>query len=232
MLTLREHDVTDYEALRDMDGTDVSTLLDDDHACLDELGQYLVATDSWQRFAIWLLHKHFLPDPGELFIESVNVEDRTTQTSPVARSERSALELQATAMRFDSAVDSGVSLIGMEFAAPDDFGATTPLSANDESVLSGIADRLRSHGKTERFGVRLIRNTVSLTDDELFLETSDGPTRTLTNRVADRAANRDQNIETAWQWAPVMGDDGPIVMQKCYFECEPWTDGEHTRTGC
>jgi hypothetical protein len=232
MLTMRDHEVTDYAALRDMDGTDVGKLRDDDRACLDELGQYLVATDSWQRFAIWLLHKHFLPASGELFVERVNTEDRLTQTGPVDRSGLSAPELQATAVRFDSSIDSGVALIGMEFAAPGDFGATAPLGADDAAVLAGVVDRLRSHGKTDRLGVRLIRNPLSLNDDELFLETCDGVTRTLTNRVADRDANRDQNIETAWQWAPVAGDGGFTVMQKCYFECEPWTDGEHTRTGC
>ena len=62
MLTIRDHDVEDYVALRDMDATDVGTLSEDDRACLDELGDYLVSTDAFQRFAIWLLHKHFEPD--------------------------------------------------------------------------------------------------------------------------------------------------------------------------
>jgi hypothetical protein len=49
MLTMRDHGVEDYEVLRDMDATDVGDLRDDDRACLDELGQYLVATDAWPR---------------------------------------------------------------------------------------------------------------------------------------------------------------------------------------
>ena len=69
MLTMRDHGVDDYTVLRDMDGTDVGVLGGDDRACLDELGQYLVATDAWQRFAVWLLHKHFEPARGEVFVE-------------------------------------------------------------------------------------------------------------------------------------------------------------------
>ena len=61
MLTMRDHDVEDYVALRDMDATDVGVLSEDDRACLDELGHYLVLTDAFERFAIWLLHKHFEP---------------------------------------------------------------------------------------------------------------------------------------------------------------------------
>ena len=39
MLTMRDHGVEDYEALRDMDATDVGELREDDRACLEELGQ-------------------------------------------------------------------------------------------------------------------------------------------------------------------------------------------------
>src|SRR5271155_766199 len=85
MLTMREHDVEDYVALRDMDATDVGMLSEADRACLDELGDYLVSTDAFQRFAIWLLHKHFEPAAGEVFVESVTTAPRGTQTAPVNR---------------------------------------------------------------------------------------------------------------------------------------------------
>ena len=85
MLAMRDHDVEDYVALRDMDATDVGTLSQDDRACLDELGHYLVCTDAFGRFAIWLLHKHFEPDAGEVFVESVVTAPRGTQTTPVQR---------------------------------------------------------------------------------------------------------------------------------------------------
>ena len=50
MLTMRDHGVEDYAALRDVDATDVGELGEDDRACLEELGQYLVSTDAWRRF--------------------------------------------------------------------------------------------------------------------------------------------------------------------------------------
>jgi hypothetical protein len=64
VLTLRDHNVADYATLRDMDTTNVAVLDETDRACLDELGHYLVSTDAWRRFAIWLLHKHFEPAAG------------------------------------------------------------------------------------------------------------------------------------------------------------------------
>ena len=35
------------------------------------------------------------------------------------------------------------------------FGSIPPLSARDEAALAGIAERLRAHRMTARFGVRL-----------------------------------------------------------------------------
>ena len=67
MPRMRDHDVNDYAALRDMDATDVGVLTAADQACLDELGRYMVSTEAWKRFAIWLLHKHFEPHDGEVF---------------------------------------------------------------------------------------------------------------------------------------------------------------------
>jgi hypothetical protein len=37
MLTMRDHDVEDYVALRDMDATNVGMLSEDDRACLDRV---------------------------------------------------------------------------------------------------------------------------------------------------------------------------------------------------
>ena len=100
MLTMRDHDIEDYVALRDMDATDAGMLSADDLACLDELGDYLVSTDAFQRFAIWLLHKHFEPASGEVFAESVITAPRGTKTTPVKRC--FAQGLNATSMRFST----------------------------------------------------------------------------------------------------------------------------------
>ncbi|MGO9044034.1 MAG: hypothetical protein ACLQIK_21095 [Mycobacterium sp.] len=219
MLTIRDHDVEDYAALRDMDATDVGMLNEDDRACLDELGQYLVSTDAFQRFAIWLLHKHFEPAAGEVFAESVITAPRGTKTTPVKRC--FAQGLNATTMRFDADAGSGVGVIGMEFADPTDFGSTSSVSPDDQAILAGIAQRLRAHRKTERFGVRLIRNPLGLKENEVLLETCDLAHRTLHCSVAERDRVRPgTTVETSWQWEPSLSNTGPKVKQFCTALCQ------------
>jgi hypothetical protein len=75
----------------------------------------------------------------------------------------------------------------------------------DEAVLIGIAERLRAHEKTDRFGVRLIRDPLGVTDRELLVESADPAHRTVHYKVAGRTDIRqgDTVIETTWQWKPV-----------------------------
>jgi hypothetical protein len=181
VLTLRDHNVADYATLRDMETTDVAVLDETDRTCLDELGRYLASTDAWRRFAIWLLHKHFEPTAGEVFAEGVMAAPRGTRTTLLER--RSAPDLSPTSLRFDPDVSSGVGVIGMEFAGPADFGSTASVGDGDEAVLTGIAGRLRAHGKTERFGVRLIRDPLGLAESEVLVET-------LRHRRSDPALSR------------------------------------------
>jgi hypothetical protein len=162
-----------------MDVSDVGELREDDRVCLEQLGQYLVSTDAWRRFGIWLLHKHFEPEPGEVFVEHTMRAPRKSETTPIERSAFEDQELSTTAIRFDNSVSRTVGVIGMEFAHTDDFGDTLPLSDDDEAVLAGIAERLRAHDKIERFGVRLIRNPLGLAEHELLHETCDSAARTL-----------------------------------------------------
>jgi hypothetical protein len=236
MLTIRDHDVEDYAALPHMDTTDVGDLREDDRACLEELGQYLVSTDAWQRFGIWLLHKHFQPEPGEVFVEHTMRAPRKTETAPAMRSAFPEQGLSTTAIRFEDSVSGGVGVIGMEFAEPDDFGDTSPLSDDDEAVLAGIAERLQVHDKMERFGVRLIRNPLDLSELELLHETCDSANRTLHCTVGERDAMlADQRvIQTAWKWRVVQGGSDAIVMQDCTAGCVRVGEGHdlsHTESG-
>jgi hypothetical protein len=221
MLTMRDHGVQDYEALRHMDTTDVGELSDDDRACLDELGQYLVSTDAWHRFGIWLLHKHFEPEPDEVFVEHAMRSPRRTETAPAVRSAFSVTGLSATAIRFDDSTHDGVHAIGMEFAEPDEFGDAEPLSDDDDAILTGICERLRTFDKVQRFGVRLIRNPLGLSENELLHETCDSATRTLHCSVGDRHAMlADQTtIQTAWKWRVVHDGAHAVVMQDCTAGC-------------
>jgi hypothetical protein len=222
MIAIRDHDVEDYATLDDMDATDVAALDEMDRTCLDQLGEYLTSTDAWQRFAIWLLHKHFEPLAGEVFAESATTAPRGTRTTPV---ERSRHGLTASSIRFDPDVSSGVGVIAMEFADRADFGSASSLGPDDEAVLAGISERLQTHGKIERFGVRLIRNPLDLGNSEVLLETCDLAHRTLhcsvTQRDGDRAAS---SIETSWQWQPGLGTTRPRPIQRCASLCWPMDD--------
>jgi len=226
VLTMRDHNVEDYATLRDMDTTNVAVLDEADRACLDELGHYLVSADAWRRFAIWLLHKHFEPATGEVFAENVITAPRATQTTLVQRC--SAQGLSATSMRFDPDVSCGVGVVGMEFAEPADFGSTSSVNPDDEAVLTGIAQRLRAHGKTERFGVRLIRNPLGLGENEVLVETCDIAHRTLHCSVGERdGVSADNNVETTWQWKPSPSKTGPDVKLYCMMMCGSDPDGNH-----
>jgi hypothetical protein len=221
MLSIRDHGVADYTGLLDMDATDVGVLSEDDRACLDELGEYLASTQAWQRFAVWLLHKHFEPADGEIFVERATAQ-RGLETTLVPRSMVSQ-QVSASGIRFDADVDSDVSVIALEFAEPADFGLTPPLSAEDETVLAGIAERLRAHDKIDRFGVKLIRNPLALSEDELLLETCDSAIRTLYCDIGSRDALPADLavIETTWRWNVVQGEGQPVVMQTCAAACVP-----------
>lgn len=221
MLTIRDHDIEDYAVLRDMDATDVGVLSDDDRACLAELGQYLVDAGAAHRFAVWLLHKHFEPADGEVFVERADTERRRTETTLVPRTARPAAGLHATALRFDPAVSSGVGVIGMEFAEPADMGGALPVSAADEAVLAGLTERLHAHGRLERFGVKLIRNPLDLLEQELLLETCDSTERALYCDASDRTAIPVDGtiIETTWRYKLVQGQTEAVVMQDCTAGC-------------
>jgi hypothetical protein len=236
MLTMRDHSVEDYEALPDMDATDVGELREDDRVCLEELGQYLASTGAWQRCGIWLLHKHFDPLPGEIFVERALRQPRKTQTGPVDRAAFAGQGLSTTSIRFDESDSGDVEVVGMEFAEIGDFGDTSPLSDDDDAILTGICERLRAHDKTQRFGVRLIRNPLDLSQQEILQETCDRTGRTLNCTVGTRDLLRDSQsiIETAWQWRVVEGGADVIVMQECTVGCVKVGEGHdiaHTAEG-
>lgn len=229
MLTMRDHAVEDYTDLLDMDATDVGVLGDDDRACLDELGRYLVETDSWQRFAIWLLHKHFDPSSDEVFVERAIDAPRRIETTLVERSAVGEEDLNTTAFRFDLAVDSGVGVIGMEFCGPADFGPTSPVSVEDSEVLAGIAQRLQAHAKSNRFGVKLVRDPLGLAPVEVLLETCDTAHRLLSSDVTERSSIRPGSfVETVWNYRPVQDGAEIIVMQDCNIGCFTGAGEGHT----
>lgn len=220
MLSIRDHGVEDYVELLDMDATDVGQLDEDDRACLDELGRYLIATQAWQRFAVWLLHKHFEPNTGEVFVERGVMSPPQTYTRAIDRTAFPTGGLNPTALRFDSEGGSEVSVIGMEFATPADFGSTAPVNPADEAVLSGLRERLHARGKTDRFGVQLIRDHLRLPAEHIWSETCSLTERFLYCRAVDtRREDTSSSVETTWRWEPVYSADGRVVMDKCTKSC-------------
>ncbi len=123
-----------------------------------------------------------------------------------------------------------LGVIGMEFAHPADFGSTSPVDPDDEAVLAGIAERLRAHGKTERFGVRLIRNPLGLNENEVLVETCDFAHRTLQCSVSERDGLAN-TVETTWQWKPSPGKSRPEVVMSCSAMCGYTGDGSHYAEG-
>ena len=187
----------------------------------------LPPTDAWQRFGIWLLHKHFEPAPGEVFVERTVRAPRGTETTPVQRSAFPEHGLNPTAIRFDESVSAGVGVIGMEFAEPADFGMVSPLSDDDEAVLAGIAERLQAHDKIERFGVRLIRNHARTSQS---MSCSPRPPTAPSGRchctVTERGAMPTHTtIETNWRWRVVQGETAPMVMVECTAGCKQVGEG-------
>jgi hypothetical protein len=100
-------------------------------------------------------------------------------------------------------------------------------------VLAGIAGRLRSHNKIDRFGVKLIRNPLALSEDELLLETCDSAIRMLYCDISSRdALPADLDIiETTWRWNVVQGEGRPVVMQTCDTACIAAAEGHDLRHG-
>lgn len=233
MMRVRDHGVEDYKELLDMDATDVGVLAEDDRACLRELGEYLVTTESWQRFTVWLLHKHFDPRNGEIFVEHAIPARRGIETTLVEHASSSAHGVCASGIRFDAEIDSDVSVIAMEFAESADFGPTSPLCADDETVLAGIAERLRAYGKIDRFGVKLIRNPLGLSDRDVLVETCDTANRTLRCcAIARDAIPSDRDVvETTWQWRVIEDTGQPVVMQTCNTACIAGAEGHDLRHG-
>ena len=142
-----------------MDASDVGVLVADDRSEIPWLSSPIdrvTSSGGWQRFAgaVWLLHKHFLPDYGWVFVERAIARPPQTPTTPIERAAYSLEGLQGVSVWFDTKVTDGVGLVGMEFACLAHFGSEVPISADDENVLVGACrapDRSRQD-RSVRYG--------------------------------------------------------------------------------
>jgi hypothetical protein len=223
MLTLRPHSSDDYARLPNIDARNVGMLSKDDRACLDELGNYLVLADAHERFGATLLHSHFPVRRGETFVEEVEFDSQTIRLRPVSDNPSDIFAVNVCLEEAEAGTEVPESrLIGLEFAPAEALGDISPICEADSEVLIGIRQILTRHGKTRRFGVRLLHDPLQLAG-RVLLETCDPASRVLTCRPTDSDDPLfARSIPTVFQWerASYHDQDGMVVSQECVQFCK------------
>ncbi len=220
MLAIRKHDVKDYARLPNIDAPSVGKLDKVDLACLDEIGDHLVAARQHERFGMILLHSHFPIDDEETLTEEVSPSMNVLTLRP---KRDPAPGLTATSVYFED-IDDGdaVQLIGIEYAQRQVLNGVEPFDQGDGKILAQVGTILNRHGKARRFGVRLLHDPLKL-DGRVLLETSDVANRVLTCQAA--SANDiafKEAIPTIFCWKPVgeRVDNDLVVSQSCVQFCK------------
>ncbi len=196
MFQVVRHSAHDYAVLPEIDADDTGTLIPDDLACLDELGDFLVGSAVSQRFGATLLHTHFSLRSSEVMIETV---DRGLGEIHLSPREVRIEDMQPIHFRFAGTRER---LVGLEYSA--DLDGVEPVGRQDESAIGGIFEILSRRRMTGRFGVRLLRNSLNLPDSQMLVESCDTEARVLTNRVVDAGDGCvGDSIPTCFSWRSV-----------------------------
>jgi hypothetical protein len=75
-----------------------------------------------------------------------------------------------------------------------------PLSDADAPLVRELAEVLKKHGASERFGLTLLHRHFLFSDDEMLLETTDVTNRVQTIKPVSKAVLANEKyIETAWR---------------------------------
>jgi hypothetical protein len=221
MLDIRRHEANDYAVLPDIDAAGTGTITDGDRLCLDELGEYLIRNKANHRFGASLLHRHFLVNQGETFVQSIDLRARSLTMRPVLNA---ASDLVPVNLQFDEPTNHRDSkLVGLEFTSPENvIRNVAPISGSDVELLLGLGNILRNHDKTGRLGLRLLFDDF-IADGEVLAETCDPIERCLTSTVA--SANDPklaQAVPTIFTWEERVVEDGSaIISQNCPRTCWP-----------
>jgi hypothetical protein len=180
MLAMRHHNPQDNAAFPNIDETDAGNITANDQVCLDEIGNCLLRVRAHDRFGATLLHSHFPVENDETLLEEVRADLDAITLKPV-RANTSGLF--ATNICFDDADSrSGEpQLVGLEFASSRALAGVSPVNNSDRNVLLLIRGILSSHGKTGRFGIRLLHDPLKL-NGSVLLEACDPIHRILTCR--------------------------------------------------
>lgn len=219
MITLRQHEPRDYAVLPDMDLTEVGALSDADRLCLDEFGACLVRAGAHERFGATLLHSHFTPDTGEIFIEEADLAAKLLRLRPTREA---SVDLAAVNVCFEESPmdEDEIRLVGLEFASPAILGGVAPINAADGEVLAGLRNILVRHRKAGRFGLRLFHDPLQA-GDAILVETYNPAKRLLTCTLAppdDAAVAR--AVATVFRWTRAVRDDNDLaISQYCEQIC-------------
>lgn len=216
MIQLRRHNSRDYAALPDIDLTSAGVLAVDDHACLAEVGRYLVEEHANERFGATLLHSHFPVQDDEILVEETHTDPEVVTLRPVSGARAG---LVATSVCFESARDP-FGLIGLEFTSEDALADIRPLDGQDRDVLTYLSDILHRYRKIGRFGVRLLHDPLGL-GERVLLETCDPASRVLTCRTTtEDDPSFAEAVPTLFQWEAGWAHGNPTIGQGCMQFCK------------
>jgi len=215
VIHIRPHTLRDYAILPDIDSLGMGTLNEGDLACLEEIGELLIAKGANSRFGITLLHSHFPIGDNETLVEQASAGERAFTVRPVADRADSSDDYVAINLQFDADRNDGIlPMIGLEFIRSEALSDIAPVSASDASVLRDVREVLERRNYLQRFGVCLLHDTIDLKKSEMLLETCDLFTRTLHCVAAGREDQRISiGVETTWLWST------PAEAARCLREC-------------
>jgi hypothetical protein len=220
MLNIRKHRFEDYARLPNIDAAGVGDLDQSDLACLDEVGDNLVAAGRHERLGLTLLHNHFPVGDDETLVEEIDIVEKVLTLRP---KRNSAQRLTATSVCFESTDNQRADqLIGLEYAEITVLSGVKPFDATDREIITQIGRIILNHGKIRRFGIRLLHDPLNVADC-ILLETSDVTNRILTSRpmTVDEVALR-ESIPTVFSWR-LLGEHGEadqVITQTCMQMCK------------
>jgi hypothetical protein len=186
---------------------------------LNDLGDCLVASKVHRRFGVSLLHRHFPVENGETLVEEVNLGDALLTLRP----KRITIPYAPTNMCFEDEDEptKTIRLVGLEFASRRELCGVSPINDCDSNILANLRQILARHGKSQRFGIRLLHDPLKL-NGCVLLESCDPTNRVLTCRITTtHDPDFRQSIPTTFSWkeAASRNETDLVVAMTCESSC-------------
>ena len=103
-------------------------------------------------------------------------------------------------------------VVALQWADLPHIGEVGTISPEDRACLEDVRAVLARHGRLDKFGLALLHHHFPLDDGEVFVESVDPVTRTLTSTATPVSALDGEMIETLWRFGPEAGNVR-IVME-------------------